>query len=229
MALLLIDNSNNILRISLSSGAIYSEYQIFDKKHKSDFIISDISTLIKELNLKSSDISEIGYINSGLSFTGIRVGLSVAMSIAIANNSTLFSLDPFVCLIIQYLQDHESSFKDQYLAVIAPSYGDRTNLAIVQRNSTNFVTITKHNICLTEENNIELPKEYESKDAITVLNTLPNKSYQLFANNCHFKHQENYIEKNIVPANNFELKTINDSIISGYFAPTDIISADVYY
>lgn len=230
MALLLIDNSNHILRIALSSGPLYNEYQVFDKKHKSDFIISDISNLIKESELNSSDISEIGYVNSGLSFTGIRVGLSVAMAISIANNAKLFSLDPFECLIIQYCRDYKNSFKNhKYLVVIAPSYGNRTNIAIVKQNLNNFTMITKHNICLTEESKIELPIEYESKDAITILNTLPDKSYKLFEHNCNFKYKENDIAKNIIYANNFELKTINDFIISGYFSPTNLLYADVNY
>jgi hypothetical protein len=227
MAVLIIDNSSNVLRIAVSSKQMYSEYNIFEKKCKSDFIISDLSKLMSSAGLDASEISKIGYINSGLSFTGIRVGLCLALAIATINNSTLVALDPFVCILIQYLTDHNISLNNQYVVIIAPSYGYRTNCAIIKLDG--FINVQKYNIDLTESINITLPDDYINDEKLLVLNTLPTTYYHHFITNCSFHHQHNFVDKHVVCANNFELTTINQALIDDFFPNTEILSADVYY
>jgi tRNA threonylcarbamoyladenosine biosynthesis protein TsaB len=91
MNFLAIDTSTEIFSLALKiSGGQLKEKNIPGKKH-SEKLISEVDALLKEDGLEPEDISAIGAGIGPGSFTGIRVGLSFAITFAQVCNIPLYT------------------------------------------------------------------------------------------------------------------------------------------
>ena len=95
MIVLAIDTSNEYLSLALEvEGKRFSSLdKVLNKQ--SHYIIEKINTLIKEANINLSQISLIAYVEGPGSFTGLRVGLSVALGLAYGINAKLVAIPSF--------------------------------------------------------------------------------------------------------------------------------------
>lgn len=237
--LLLIDTSSAIGRLAVSNGSnLYSEMQLLNSTNKSDYIINNINNLLSSLSVNTKDISNVAYCNFGSSFTSIRVGLCVAMSMALANNAQLFSLDPACCLAYDYFCkfNKKEPFTDNcYLVVLLPSYQHRVNLVLIKQehNSLNdlvntMTTVNRYNIDIDDEVKVELPIDYIAGSAILVLNTINNLDLDKFKQQ-FFYHQQSVKKKVVFIVGDFQINNIVKLISMGHLTATNPNNADLYY
>lgn len=95
MNILAIDTSSEYLSLALQKGL--RQQHILEKvgNKQSEYILPQINNLLEQNNLKISDVNLIAYNQGPGSFTGLRIGLSVAMGIALGSNIELVPIPAF--------------------------------------------------------------------------------------------------------------------------------------
>ncbi len=95
MNILAIDTSSDYLSLGLQSGS--KQCHILEKvgNKQSELILPQINDLLRQNNIKISDINLIAYNQGPGSFTGLRIGLSVAMGIALGLNINIVPVPAF--------------------------------------------------------------------------------------------------------------------------------------
>lgn len=96
---LLIDTHSNIIRLCLYKNDEVVEYkEIESVMHHSDFLMPNIKSLLSNNNISKNELNEVLVINGPGSFTGVRLGVTVAKMLAYTLNikiKVLTSLDMF--------------------------------------------------------------------------------------------------------------------------------------
>lgn len=95
MNILAIDTSSEYLAIGLSYQGNVSHILEKVGNKQSNFIIPKIQEILQQRVISLEDIDAIAYNRGPGSFTGLRIGLSVAMGMAAANNIKLIPIDSF--------------------------------------------------------------------------------------------------------------------------------------
>ena len=95
MIILAIDTSNEYLSLALEVGGV--RFSSLDKvlNKQSHYIIEKINALVVNADIKLTEINLIAYVEGPGSFTGLRVGLSVALGIAYGINAKLVAIPSF--------------------------------------------------------------------------------------------------------------------------------------
>jgi tRNA threonylcarbamoyladenosine biosynthesis protein TsaB len=101
MNILTIDTANEYLSLAISSNNISQLFQDKIGNKQSEHILPTISRLLQEAKLTIKDINAIAYNMGPGSFTGLRIGLSVALGLAYSINSQLYPASMFML----YAQD----------------------------------------------------------------------------------------------------------------------------
>lgn len=105
--ILAIDTGAKFLSMALKvDGKVYSCLYQVDNQH-SVFIIDKIRLLLTEAKVSINEIDYIAYIEGPGSFTGLRIGLSVALGISIGTNAQLIAIPTFALYAIasEYVGD----------------------------------------------------------------------------------------------------------------------------
>jgi len=99
--ILAIDTSSAYLSLALQAGnTIYSYIDKVDNK-QSENIIPEIQKLLAEAGIKAKNIDYIAYNQGPGSFTGLRIGLSVALGIAFGIKALLIPIPAFAIYALQ--------------------------------------------------------------------------------------------------------------------------------
>lgn len=98
MNILAIDTASEYLSLALKVGS--DSTYLFEKvgNLQSEFIIPKIQELLKQQGIAINDINAIAYNKGPGSFTGVRIGLSVAMGIALGLDIKLIPIPAFAIL-----------------------------------------------------------------------------------------------------------------------------------
>lgn len=94
--LLMIDSSNEYLVLAArnkNGNAAFFKEKIGNKQ--SEYILPQIRSLLNDCQLAVTDLELIAYNQGPGSFTGLRIGASVALSLAYSNNCKLLPLPAF--------------------------------------------------------------------------------------------------------------------------------------
>ena len=95
MICLAIDTSTEYLSLALDvNGKRFTSLEIVGNK-QSHYLINSINNLIQQSAILPSDIDLIAYIEGPGSFTGLRIGLSVALGLAYGINAHLVAIPAF--------------------------------------------------------------------------------------------------------------------------------------
>lgn len=95
MAVLAIDTSSDYLSLALEvNGKRFSSLDQVGNK-QSQFILQKIDTLLQEANILPHEVNVIAYIEGPGSFTGLRIGLSVALGLSYGANARLIAIPAF--------------------------------------------------------------------------------------------------------------------------------------
>ena len=127
MIILAIDTSSEYLSLALEvNGAIsVSLDKVLNKQ--SHYIIEKINTLVINAGIKLSEINLIAYVVGPGSFTGLRVGLSVALGLGYGVNAKLVAIPSFAIyahasgLVTDVLVGIDARLNQIYLAGINPA------------------------------------------------------------------------------------------------------------
>ena len=196
MRILYIDTTSNYLYAAIYSlGQITAEIKQKMDKDLSVFALQEISLLFDKSNIKPSEIDKIIVSNGPGSFTGIRVGVTIAKTFAwglkkeIATVSSLEVMSvstksdtTFRVPIIDarrgyvfagiYDQDNNEAFKAQYIEL-----GKLKNILLALPGNYSIITNDKVDFPLVEEyepNFFEIIEKYKDREGINPHGVNPN-------------------------------------------------------
>ena len=110
MISLFLDTSSNYLNIAvLRDGKILKEYREFFLRDLSKYALYKVKEILDGENLKPNDVDEIICVNGPGSFTGLRVGTTIAKTFAWGLNKDLYgvsSLFNMACSLIGGSKDY---------------------------------------------------------------------------------------------------------------------------
>ena len=128
MNILAIDTSSRYLSLAIciNDEEIFETFKPVDNKH-SDYVLPEIEQLLVRANCKISQVESIAYNQGPGSFTGLRVGLSVALGLAFGIDAKLIPIPSFAlhasaqyeksgCLDKQILVGLDARLGDIYVA-----------------------------------------------------------------------------------------------------------------
>lgn len=94
MYTLFIDTHNELIKIILfKDGKIISDKEKMSNMQHSVYTMPMIDETLKEHNLKSTDLNEIVVVNGPGSFTGVRIGVTIAKTMAYLLNIPIKVID----------------------------------------------------------------------------------------------------------------------------------------
>lgn len=161
MNLLAIDTANEFLSLGVVSN---SKQELFycEKigSRQSEHIIPQIEQILNDAQLRLKDIELIAYNQGPGSFTGLRIGLSVALGLAYSIQCQLLPV-PMFTLYSSALTQHKPNLivtLDARLGQIYVAAFNQSNLAYLIEpqlvNPENLALLVSQNISLTPENSI---------------------------------------------------------------------------
>lgn len=162
MKTLFIDTSSSYLEISIIlDGKVY-EKKIESLNEHSKYAIGLIEDLFKENNVKPREIDSIMVINGPGSFTGLRIGATIAKVYAWSFNLKLIPISTLKAYALSY------SNYDYYVSVI-DARRDHIYAGIYDSNYNNiieeqYISIEELNIKLNEFNNYIVIGNIDIKD-----------------------------------------------------------------
>ena len=116
MKVLSIDTSNYVLGIGLLDGdSVVGEYISNIKKNHSVRVMPAIQTLMDECNIKPGDLSKIVVAEGPGSYTGVRIGVTIAKTLAWTLNipmSGVSSLEVSAASAGRYFDGYISPIRD---------------------------------------------------------------------------------------------------------------------
>lgn len=92
---LAIDTSTEYLSLGIAVAGHYFCFQELVGNKQSEHIINAIKQLLQQAKIEISQIDIIAYVEGPGSFTGLRIGLSVAMGLAFGINAQLVAIPAF--------------------------------------------------------------------------------------------------------------------------------------
>lgn len=109
---LAIDTSSEYLSLALQVNATTVDYYIqkVGSRH-SELIIAEIDKLLTKHSIKPTEITQIAYIEGPGSFTGLRIGLSVALGLSYAANAILVPIPAFMLYVNQICRENKNHLK----------------------------------------------------------------------------------------------------------------------
>lgn len=108
MNILTIDSSSSVLNLGIKANDNYDNLSFDAGKQLSVNIISQIDQLLTKHNLSAKQIDIIAYNQGPGSFTGLRIGLSVALGIAYSTDCNLMAIPAFYL----YANKHTDKFRN---------------------------------------------------------------------------------------------------------------------
>ena len=111
MNILAIDTATEYLSLAVNvEGKISTVFEKVDNKHANN-LIPYIQQILKEQDLAISDLNLIAYNQGPGSFTGLRIGLSVALGIAYGLDIKLMPIPAFMLHAAKFLNKNSDSQK----------------------------------------------------------------------------------------------------------------------
>jgi tRNA threonylcarbamoyladenosine biosynthesis protein TsaB len=139
MKLLSLSTSSDVLSLSLSENdQLIASFESEGNKRHAELIVPEIKNLMETTGLKFSDLDGI-CVNLGPgSFTGLRVGLSVAKGIAFGSKLKLYGYTNFEELLLQAILRMNVNGK---CAVLIPSRKNEFYFGAFQVQGKNFAQL----------------------------------------------------------------------------------------
>lgn len=117
MKTLFLDTHSELLTVAILNENKLNKKEIESFNSHSVILLPLIETLLKEENIKVEDIDNIVVVNGPGSFTGIRIGLTVAKTMGYAKNIKVFPISSLEAYLIS------SDIKENKMAVIEDTKG----------------------------------------------------------------------------------------------------------
>ena len=175
--ILFIDTHDELITVALKNNdELFIKTKMSEYSH-SVYTMPLIESLFKENNLNVKDLNKIIVINGPGSFTGIRIGLSIAKTMAYALNIDINTISSLTA----YLISNDNNKKRK--AVIEDNKG--YYISVFDENNKNIVPEY-----YAEEDNEDYPQVEEKLDVSKIIDYCKNMKSE----NPHFV-KANYIKK----------------------------------
>ncbi len=103
MKILAFDTTNSTLSVALlENQKILSKNTIFESGKQAELLISEIEKILTENNIWYQDLDLIAATNGPGSFTGVRIGLTVAKTLKIATNKPLILINALEAIAFKH-------------------------------------------------------------------------------------------------------------------------------
>lgn len=181
---LFIDSGRKVLSVALSNGKellFVSNVNSYSKH--SNYLMKEIINILEKANITLDDIDNIIVLNGPGSFTGIRVGVTIAKTLAWVKNKKLYVLNNLEALkvgikndvVISVIYDKDNnSYVGVYDDKVLEDYMSLDDINITNKNIT-IVSLEESNYLLklkdklTVDNNVSV-KIIDDYDYINVIN-----------------------------------------------------------
>lgn len=109
-----IDTSTSICSVSLSEGnRVLDVKEDYEGRNHAKLLTPFIEEILKENNLSPNELSAVSVSKGPGSYTGLRIGVSVAKGIAYALSIPLISVDTLLIMASGYLEENKSLSKKE--------------------------------------------------------------------------------------------------------------------
>ena len=110
MIAILLDSSNTNLSVGIAKDNILLDYISYEAwQRQSEYMIVELNKLLEKHNIKKEDITDVMVAKGPGSYTGVRIAITIAKTIAVALNAKLYAVSslrveknvdvPSICLI----------------------------------------------------------------------------------------------------------------------------------
>ena len=110
MVTILLDSSNTNLSVGIAKDNLLLESISYEAwQRQSEYMIPELNKLMEKYNVKKEDIGEVIVAKGPGSYTGVRIAITIAKTIAVALNTKLYAVSslrvqkdgacPSICLI----------------------------------------------------------------------------------------------------------------------------------
>lgn len=175
--ILFIDTHSEEITIGLkNNNEVYVKTQLSEHSH-SVYTVPMIDEILKEHNLSVKDITDIVVVNGPGSFTGIRIGLSIAKTMAYALKAKINTISSLTAYLLS--SDLNSDKK-----------------CVIEDNKGYYISV------FDKDNNVVVSERYESEDNYDYplienklnIGRIIDYVSTMDGENCHFVNA-NYIKK----------------------------------
>lgn len=165
MKSLLIDTSDQVLSVAVTDEEILGEININIKRTHSETLMPYIANLLEMVKVKKSELERIIVSNGPGSYTGVRIGVTVAKTLAIALSIPIYTVSSLFVMATNYR------------GVVAPVIDARRGNvygAIYELDGDSFDVISKPEYTSFESFN----KKVKECGAQVIMNTSLKKNFE---------------------------------------------------
>ena len=112
LSLFLDTHNKNIVEVLYKDGSLLDKEIRLSERNHSDYTVPMLNDLLKRNNLTVHDLNEIIVVNGPGSFTGVRIGVTIAKTLAYTLNIPIKTITSLECLAIS------DAHKDKKVAII---------------------------------------------------------------------------------------------------------------
>lgn len=193
MITLFIDTSTNTLTVALIKEGIVLEESTVSSSEHSKQTLPEIEKLFKNNNIDPKSVNKIMVTNGPGSFTGIRIGVTIAKTYAWACNINIIPISTLKAFALSFnnfdyyvpMIDarrgyvYAGIYDKEYNEVMEDTYISLDNLKEKTSNLSNILYISNDNIKDTEVSNVKLNVQkiydyYKNEEGINPHALMPN-------------------------------------------------------
>lgn len=98
LSLFLDTHDKNIIEVLYKDGKVLDKEIRLSERNHSDYTIPMLNTMLKRNNITVQDLNEILVVNGPGSFTGVRIGVTIAKTLAYTLNVPIKTMTSLECL-----------------------------------------------------------------------------------------------------------------------------------
>ena len=99
-SLFLDTHDKNIIEVLYKDGTVFDKEIRLSERNHSDYTIPMLNTMLTRNNLKVQDLNEILVVNGPGSFTGVRIGVTIAKTLAFTLNIPIKTMTSLECMAV---------------------------------------------------------------------------------------------------------------------------------
>ena len=93
MVTILLDSSNTNLSVGVAKDNVLLDYISYEAwQRQSEYMIVELNKLLEKHNIKKEDITDVIVAKGPGSYTGVRIAITIAKTIAVALNANLYAV-----------------------------------------------------------------------------------------------------------------------------------------
>lgn len=205
--ILCIETSTPVCSVAIIDEISVISYQETDKKNShSEILTVFIEDLLKEVNLKFTDLDAIAVSKGPGSYTGLRIGVSTAKGLCYALDIPLIAINTLQSMASGMIEKYQDKIQTPYYFV--PMIDARRMEVYSAIYDINLNIVRKTEAEIIDESSFS---EYLEKNKMIFFGDGSDKCKEVL------NHQNALFEENIMPSAVYMAKLVNDKFIKQEF------------